>query len=91
MQPKVFTRHSAKDKAIADAICHQLESEGIKCWIAPRDIEPGSKWTEAIMHGIEKCRAFIQYRADINRDLRQIASALGVAHMLEGTWKRPAT
>ncbi|HXM27478.1 MAG TPA: toll/interleukin-1 receptor domain-containing protein [Chthoniobacterales bacterium] len=59
MQPKVFISHSTKDKAIADAICHQLESEGIKCWIAPRDIEPGSKWTEAIMHGTEKCRAFI--------------------------------
>jgi TolB-like protein/Flp pilus assembly protein TadD len=59
MQPKVFISHSTKDKAIADAICHQLESEGIKCWIAPRDIEPGSKWTEAIMHGIEKCRAFV--------------------------------
>jgi len=59
MTSQVFISYSSKDKAIADAICHQLESEGIKCWIAPRDIEPGSKWTEAIMHGIEKCRAFI--------------------------------
>jgi TIR domain len=59
MQPKVFISHSTKDKAIAAAICHQLESAGIKCWIAPRDIEPGSSWTEAIMRGIETCRALV--------------------------------
>jgi hypothetical protein len=59
MEPKVFISHSTKDKAIADAICRRLESEGIKCWIAPRDIEVGSDWTDGIMRGIETCRAFV--------------------------------
>jgi TolB-like protein len=30
----------------------------------------------------------MQYRADVQRDLRQIAGALGVAHVLEGTVRR---
>jgi TolB-like protein len=59
MRPKVFISHSTKDKALADAICQRLESEGVKCWIAPRDIEVGSDWTEGIMRGIETCRVFV--------------------------------
>jgi TIR domain len=59
MRPKVFISHSTKDKALADAICQRLESEGVKCWIAPRDIEVGSEWTEGIMRGIETCRVFV--------------------------------
>ena len=52
MDSKVFISHSNKDKAIADAICEHLESAGARCWIAPRDIEAGTEWTEGIMRGI---------------------------------------
>jgi TolB-like protein len=59
MESKVFISHSSKDKAIADAICNQLESAGVRCWIAPRNIEPGSDWTQGIMRGLTSCRAFV--------------------------------
>ncbi|HEX3445069.1 MAG TPA: TIR domain-containing protein [Chthoniobacterales bacterium] len=59
MESKVFISHASKDKPIADAICEQLESEGIKCWIAPRDVEAGSDWTEGIIRGIGSCRVFV--------------------------------
>jgi TolB-like protein/Tfp pilus assembly protein PilF len=55
MESEVFISHSSQDKAIADMICERLESAGIKCWIAPRDIEAGSDWTE----GIDSCRVFV--------------------------------
>jgi hypothetical protein len=42
MPSMVFISHSSNDRATADAICAHLESAGIKCWIAPRDIEPGA-------------------------------------------------
>ena len=44
----VFISHSSKGQATADAICSHLESAGIKCWIAPRDIAVGSDWTHWI-------------------------------------------
>ena len=56
---KVFISHSSKDKAIAEAICQHLESAGVPCWIAPRDIEPGADWTEGIMRGITSSRIFV--------------------------------
>jgi TolB-like protein len=59
MTPQVFISHSSKDKAIADAICQQLESAEIPCWMAPRNIEYGSDWTEGIMRGITSCRVFV--------------------------------
>jgi hypothetical protein len=43
----------------ADVICAHLESAGIKCWIAPRDIEPGVTWTKGIMQGLENCRVLV--------------------------------
>jgi TIR domain len=42
MPSMVLISHSSKDRATADTICAHLESAGIKCWIAPRDIEPGA-------------------------------------------------
>src|SRR5439155_5554639 len=42
MAHDVFISYSLKDKQIADAACVVLETNGIRCWIAPRDIVPGS-------------------------------------------------
>jgi hypothetical protein len=55
----VFVSYSAKDKATADAVCTRLEAEGIRCWIAPRDILPGLDWGEAIVNAIEGCRIMV--------------------------------
>ncbi len=59
MNDYVFISHSAADKALADATCARLESAGIRCWIAPRDITPGRMWSEAIIDGINASRLMI--------------------------------
>ena len=59
MAHDVFISHSVKDKITADAVCAQLEAERIRCWIAPRDIVPGSDWGEAIIEAIEGCRIMV--------------------------------
>jgi TolB-like protein/Tfp pilus assembly protein PilF len=85
MESKVFISHSSKDRATADMICKQLESAGIKCWIAPRDIEAGSDWTEGIIQGIDSCRVFVLvFSGDANASehvRREVAKAftLGLA------------
>ena len=55
----VFISYSSKDKPVADATCATLEAKGIRCWIAPRDIRPGSDWGEAIIDGINDARVFV--------------------------------
>ncbi len=44
----VFISHSSEDAAPAAEICAYLESKGMNCWIAPRDISPGERISEAI-------------------------------------------
>jgi hypothetical protein len=46
MARDVFISYSSKDKPTADAVCATLEANGIRCWIAPRDVVPGSDWGE---------------------------------------------
>jgi TIR domain len=55
----VFISHSSKDKLTADAVCNRLESAGIRCWIAPRDIIPGEGWSAAIMRGIDASKVMV--------------------------------
>jgi hypothetical protein len=59
MAHDVFISHSAKDKATADAVCAMLESNGIRCWIAPRDVLASMEWGEAIIDAIEQCRIMV--------------------------------
>jgi len=59
MAHDVFVSYSVKDKTTADAICAALEANGIRVWIAPRDVMPGSDWGESIIEAIEQSRVMI--------------------------------
>jgi hypothetical protein len=59
MSYDVFISHSAKDKTTADAVCAMLESSGIRCCIAPRDVTPGLEWGECIIEAVEECRTMV--------------------------------
>ena len=56
MTHDVFISYSSIDKAAADAACAVFEGEGIRCWIAPRDIPAGAEWAESIINAIEGAR-----------------------------------
>lgn len=63
----VFISYSAKNKIAADAACVVLESQGIRCWIAPRDVLPGMEWGECIIDAIEQARIMaLIFSADAN-------------------------
>ena len=55
----VFISYAAPDKPVGDAACATLEANGIRCWIAPRDILPGIDRGEAIIEAINQARIFI--------------------------------
>lgn len=59
MAHDVFISYSSKDKLIADAVCGRLEARGIRCWIAPRDVQPGLPYGEAIIDGIHNCSIMV--------------------------------
>jgi hypothetical protein len=59
MAHDVFISHSSVDKPAADAACAALEARGIRCWITPRDINPGQDWAASIMQAIEGTRILL--------------------------------
>lgn len=80
MAHDVFISYSSKDKQTADAICARLEQQGIRCWIAPRDILPGGTWAESIVDAIAGSRAMVLvFSSHANRSkdvLREVELAI---------------
>ena len=60
MAHDVFISYASSDKAVADAVCSQLESiHRIRCWIAPRDVTPGASWAESIIDALDESKIMV--------------------------------
>src|ERR1700730_4214809 len=59
MAHEVFISHSSLDKPVADAVCAALENTGIRCWIAPRDVQPGRSFAGEINRGIHHSKVLV--------------------------------
>lgn len=55
----VIISYSSADQAIADAVCAALESSGIVCWIAHRDVVPGDSYAQSIVNAINSARILV--------------------------------
>ena len=76
----VFISHSSQDKAIAETIVHALERAQIACWIAPRNIRPGTPYADAIVEGVRSCKVFVvvvsQHAVQSEQVLREVERAV---------------
>jgi len=59
MDHQVFISYATADKGLADHICGALETAGVACWIAPRDIEPGADYPAAIVEAVSSARVLV--------------------------------
>ena len=59
MAHDVFISHSTQDKAVSDAICATLENAGVRCWIAPRDVQPGRSFAGEITRAIQQSKVMV--------------------------------
>jgi hypothetical protein len=79
MPHDVFISHSMAGKLTASAICSQLESAGIRCWILPRDLLIDSGWDQSITKAVMCCRIMIvvlsNYASRSDRIERQLELA----------------
>lgn len=53
----VFISYEHQSKSVADNICAVLESRGVRCWYAPRDVY--GDYATSIVDAIEACKVFI--------------------------------
>jgi TIR domain len=59
MAHDVFISHSAQDKTVADAVCAALENSAVRCWIAPRDVQPGRSFAGEITRAIQQSKVMV--------------------------------
>jgi hypothetical protein len=80
MAHDVFISYSSKDKPTADAACAALESRGIRCWIAPRDVYPGEEYAASLVRALHESRVMVLvFSSGANRSpqvLREVERAV---------------
>lgn len=75
----VFISYSHKDKKVADAICANLELNGIKCWYAPRNIVSGEDWASSIVKAIGKAKVFVLVFSEYSNGSEQVMNEVSAA------------
>jgi TolB-like protein/tetratricopeptide (TPR) repeat protein len=55
----VFISYASQDAAITHSVVENLERSGIKCWIAPRDVTPGSQYADEIVAAINDTKIIV--------------------------------
>jgi TolB-like protein/Tfp pilus assembly protein PilF len=50
----VFISYASQDAAVAQKVCSALEAAGYTCWIAPRNVVPGTMYADGIVHAIDE-------------------------------------
>jgi TolB-like protein len=59
-----FISYASQDAAVANAVVKNLEHHGIRCWIAPRDVTPGSQYADEIVAAINNTRVVVLVLSD---------------------------
>jgi TolB-like protein len=77
----VFVSYASQDRAVASILVENLEQHGIKCWIAPRDVTPGSPYADEIVGAINDAKILVlvlsQHAIDsphVGREVERAAS-----------------
>ncbi len=72
MKKYIFITHSSHDGEKAKRIRDYLETNGVRCWMAPRDIPVGEEWAEAILSGIENASGMLLVFSSNSNDSSQV-------------------
>ena len=76
----LFVSYATKNKNIADLIVKKLEERGVRCFIAPRDLQTGREYASEIVRGISNSLAvLLLFSGDSDKSayvLREVNSAV---------------
>ena len=70
---------TTSDRKVADRICTALESQGIRCWIAHRDILPGDAWMDAITDAVDQTKIIILVFSANTEKSKWVKDEIGLA------------
>src|SRR6202035_156341 len=59
LQRDAFVSYASPDVAPAHAFVAALERNGLRCWIAPRDVPPGALYADVIIRAINGTKVLV--------------------------------
>ena len=78
---RVFISYASHDAEAAHKVCSALEATDVLCWIAPRDVVPGTLYADGIVAAIDESRVLVLLlskdaiaSAHVGRELERAAS-----------------
>jgi WD40 repeat protein len=79
MAHDVFISHSRHDKPVADAVCAALENAAIRCWVAPRDVQPGRSFAGEITRAVQDSKAMVLIFSSHSNNSEQVLREVQLA------------
>ena len=64
MSKEVFVSYTTPDRRVAEDVVSFLEKQGIDCFIAPRDVDPGQAYAANLMQAINNARVIVLVASD---------------------------
>lgn len=75
----MFISYSSINASAAQAICHILEENGIRCWIAPRNIPAGAEYGDLIDDAIRSCKVLVVVFSETASSSRWVKGEINIA------------
>lgn len=76
---EVFISYSTQDSNIANAICHVIEENSIRCWIAPRDITGGRNYASEIVKAIKDVKIVLVVVSERSNKSQHVLNEINIA------------
>ncbi|MBQ2654196.1 MAG: toll/interleukin-1 receptor domain-containing protein [Methanobrevibacter sp.] len=76
---EVFISYSTKNSDIANKICYALEQNGLKCWIAPRNIPSGTVYIDAIAEAIKSTKIIVLIFSKYSQESKYVSNEINMA------------
>ncbi len=79
MRGGVFVCHASEDAGAAHRAVAALEAGGVACWIAPRDIDAGENYTQAILEALDLAPVMVLVFSSATNESPHVSRELEVA------------
>jgi len=80
--PMLFVSHHSSKLEVAEHVERALNLKGVRCWIAPRDVEPGASFARAIPQAIGESSAVLLLFCSNSAKSRHVERELILADQL---------
>lgn len=75
----IFISYSSKEAAVAAKVCDYLEASGIRCWIAPRNIDAGGNYASQIVSAIKTCEILVVLASENTNASGHVSNEVSIA------------